>query len=167
MTGTAIASIRARQVYTNRGNPGVEAVVATDNGAVGRAMCTSGISIGTHEIEFAFDGGTKFRGKGVMGAVNAVNGIIAPTLLGMDASDQATVDRAMHPTSGPVINGSVFPRTAAAPGVSPESGRTPAVKHSSRRHRCRSCSLIPTTASTGLETSAQVTAAPTTRDGRW
>ncbi len=46
-----------------------------------------------------------------------------------------------------------------APGVSRKSGRTPAVKHSSRRHRCRSCSLIPTTASTGLETSAQVTAA--------
>lgn len=95
MTGTAIASIRARQVYTNRGNPGVEAVVTTVNGAVGRAMCTSGISIGTHEIAFAFDGGEKFRGKGVMGAVNAVNGIIATTLLGMDASDQATVDRTM------------------------------------------------------------------------
>ena len=50
MAGTEIRSITARQVYTNRGNPGVEAVVTTENGATGRAMCTSGISIGTHEI---------------------------------------------------------------------------------------------------------------------
>ena len=57
MSGTAITSIHARQVYTNRGNPGVEAVVTTENGAVGRAMCTSGISVGTHEIVFSFDGG--------------------------------------------------------------------------------------------------------------
>ena len=57
MAGTEIRSITARQVYTNRGNPGVEAVVTTENGATGRAMCTSGISIGTHEIHFDFDGG--------------------------------------------------------------------------------------------------------------
>lgn len=95
MTGTAITSIHARQVYTNRGNPGVEAVVTTENGAVGRAMCTSGISIGTHEIAFSFDGGTKFRGKGVMNAVNNVNNIIAPALRGLDASNQQLVDRAM------------------------------------------------------------------------
>ena len=43
MAGTEIRSITARQVYTNRGNPGVEAVVTTENGATGRAMCTSGI----------------------------------------------------------------------------------------------------------------------------
>ena len=57
------------RVYTNRGNPGVEAVVTTENGATGRAMCTSGISIGTHEIHFDFDGGERFRGKGGLGAV--------------------------------------------------------------------------------------------------
>ena len=68
MAGTEIRSITARQVYTNRGNPGVEAVVTTENGATGRAMCTSGISIGTHEIHFDFDGGERFRGKGVLGA---------------------------------------------------------------------------------------------------
>ena len=67
MAGTEIRSITARQVYTNRGNPGVEAVVTTENGATGRAMCTSGISIGTNEIHFDFDGGERFRGKGVLG----------------------------------------------------------------------------------------------------
>ena len=59
MNGTTIKSITAHQVYTNRGNPGVEARVTTENGAIGRAMCTSGVSVGTHEIRFQFDGGTK------------------------------------------------------------------------------------------------------------
>lgn len=95
MNGTAITSVHARQVYTNRGNPGVEAVVCTANGAVGRAMCTSGVSIGTHEVEFAFDGQQRFHGKGVMNAVNNVNQIIGPALLGMDASNQSEVDQVM------------------------------------------------------------------------
>ena len=60
MAGTEIRSITARQVYTNRGNPGVEAVVTTENGPTGRAMCTSGMSIGTREIHFDFDGGERF-----------------------------------------------------------------------------------------------------------
>ena len=94
-TGTLIKSVRARQVYTNRGNPGVEAVVETENGAVGRAMCTSGVSMGSHEVEFTFDGGSRFRGKGVMKAVNNVNTVIAPVLTGMDATRQAEADRAL------------------------------------------------------------------------
>lgn len=95
MSGTTIVSVKARQVYTNRGNPGVEAVVTTENGAVGRAMCTYGVSIGTHEVDFTFDGGEKFRGKGVMRAVNNVNDVIAPVLVGMDAANQSAVDNAM------------------------------------------------------------------------
>ena len=95
MSGTAIVSVKARQVYTNRGNPGVEAIVKTENGAEGRAMCTSGISIGTHEIDFSFDSGPKFRGKGVMRAVNNVNELIGPALIGMDAANQMAVDHAM------------------------------------------------------------------------
>ena len=95
MFGTAIVSVRARQVYTNRGLPGVEAVVTCENGAVGRAMCTSGISVGTHEITFSFDGGPRFGGRGVMNAVENVNDVIGPALKGMDASDQKAVDRAM------------------------------------------------------------------------
>lgn len=95
MSGTTIVSVKARQVYTNRGNPGVEAVVTTENGAVGRAMCTSGVSIGTHEVDFTFDGGEKFRGKGVMRAVNNVNDVIAPVLVGMNAANQSAVDNAM------------------------------------------------------------------------
>lgn len=95
MSGTAIKSIHARQVYTNRGNPGVEATVVCENGATGIAMCTSGISVGTHEVRFNYDGGPRFNGKGVMGAVNNVNNIIAPALKGVDASNQLAADRAL------------------------------------------------------------------------
>ena len=95
MYGTAIKSIKARQVYTNRGNPGVEAIVTTENGAVGRAMCTSGISVGTHEIPFQFDGGTRFRGKGVQCAAERINNDIAPKLIGVDAANQLEADRVL------------------------------------------------------------------------
>lgn len=95
MFGTAITSLHARQVYTNRGKPGIEVMVTTENGAMGCAMCTSGISIGTHEVEFTFDGGTKFGGKGVGKAVKSANEVIGPAIIGMDASRQAEVDAAI------------------------------------------------------------------------
>lgn len=95
MSGTLIKSIKARQVYTNRGKPGVEAIVKTENGAEERAICTSGISIGTHEVDFTFDGGKMFGGKGVQNAVDNVNNIIAPALIGLDSADQKAVDTAM------------------------------------------------------------------------
>lgn len=95
MTGTAITSIHARQVYTNRAMPGVEAVVTTENGAIGRAICTSGVSVGTHEIAFSFDGGSRFCGKGVTCVADRINQIIAPALVGMDASCQQSVDHAL------------------------------------------------------------------------
>ena len=95
MSGTKILSIKARQVYTNRGKPGVEAIVVTENGAEGRGMCTSGVSIGTHEVDFTFDGGKMFGGRGVQNAVDNVNRIIAPAIVGMDSANQAAVDRAL------------------------------------------------------------------------
>ena len=95
MSGTIIQSVKARQVYTNRGMPGVEAVITTENGATGVAMCTSGVSIGSHEVAFTFDGGEKFRGKGVLGAVANVNNVIAPALIGLDAAAQSVVDHVM------------------------------------------------------------------------
>jgi enolase len=99
--GSTIVSVTARQVFSDRGHPGIEATVKTENGGVGVAICTAGVSIGTHEIEFAYDGGTKWRGKGVMRAVNAVNDIIAPALVGMDAVSQVEVDHAMLNIGGP------------------------------------------------------------------
>jgi len=94
-SGTAIVSVEARQIMSDRGHPGVEATVKTENGATGTAICTAGVSVGSKEIPFAYDGGSKWRGKGVMRAVNAVNEIIAPLIKGMDASKQIEVDHAM------------------------------------------------------------------------
>jgi enolase len=99
--GAAITSITARQVHSDRGHPGIEATVTTENGARESAICTAGVSIGTHEVEFAYDGGPKWRGKGVMRAVNAVNEVIAPALRGMNAADQNAVDYAMLNIGGP------------------------------------------------------------------
>ena len=100
-TGTAIVSVSARQVFTDRGHPGVEATVVTEGGAEGVAICTAGVSVGTKEIAFAYDGGTKWRGKGVLRAVAAVNELIAPALRGLNAADQQEVDHAMLNLGGP------------------------------------------------------------------
>ncbi len=100
-SGSIITSVTARQVYTERGHPGIEAAVTTANGAEGVAMCTAGISIGEHEIPFKYDGGTRFGGKGVTGAVAVVNETIAPAIVGMDASRQQAVDDVMLNLGGP------------------------------------------------------------------
>jgi enolase len=47
------------QVFTKRFHPGIEAIVTTENGHIGRAICTAGISIGSHEVKFQYDGGRK------------------------------------------------------------------------------------------------------------
>jgi len=99
--GTEIVSVEAREVFSDRGHPGVEATVVTANGAVGVALCTAGISVGKHEVDFAYDGGTKWRGRGVQRAVDNVNNLIAPALKGMDASKQLEVADAMLNLGGP------------------------------------------------------------------
>ncbi len=113
-TGTIIKSVTARQVYSDRGHPGVEATVTTVNGAKGVAICTAGISIGTHEVEFAYDGGSKWRGKGVMRAVNAVNELIAPVLTGMDAAHQQALDQAMLDLGKQRLGGNATAAVSAA-----------------------------------------------------
>lgn len=95
MSRTTIKSVEARQVMSRRGHPGVEATVTTECGAKGSAVCTAGVSIGTHEVKFTYDGGTKWDGKGVMGAVNNVKKYIEPALIGLDCANQSLVDQAM------------------------------------------------------------------------
>ena len=117
MYGTIITDVKARQVYTNRGKPGVEVVVKTENGAEGRAMCTSGVSMGTHEVDFTFDGGAKFGGKGVKNAAMRVNTTIAPKIIGMDSSKQAEVDKAILdicPDAKIKLGGNAVAATSAA-----------------------------------------------------
>ena len=115
--GTDIVSVFARQIMSDRGHPGVEAAVTTSGGAKGVAVCTAGVSVGTQEIAFAYDGGTKWRGKGVMRAVNGVNEKIAPLLKGMDATKQIEVDNAILNLEGngkTVVGGNATAAVSAA-----------------------------------------------------
>src|SRR5687767_57546 len=93
---SGIADIRAREVLDSRGNPTVEAEVELDSGAFGRAAVPSGASTGEHEAIELRDGDKKrYVGKGVQNAVRNVTESIAPVLLGLDATDQASIDSIM------------------------------------------------------------------------
>lgn len=90
-----IQSIKARWILDSRGNPTVETEVRLEDGALGRAGVPSGASTGAAEALELRDGGDYFMGKGVNKAVNNVNGVIAPNLIGYEASDQDALDHAM------------------------------------------------------------------------
>jgi len=92
MNDTAIVDVRGRRVWDSRGRPTVEAEITLGGGATGRAIAPAGASTGSHEAVDRRDGGTAFGGYDVMGAVFAVNTLIAPALRGLDAADQAGVD---------------------------------------------------------------------------
>ena len=98
---TEIVWLHAREVLDSRGNPTVEAEVGLDGGALGRAIVPSGASTGEHEALELRDGdAARFLGKGVLKAVDHVRDVIAPTLIGMDATDQAAVDAALLSLDG-------------------------------------------------------------------
>jgi enolase len=92
---TAIADIIGREILDSRGNPTVEADVVLEDGSVGRAAVPSGASTGAHEAVEKRDGGSRYLGKGVLEAVEAVNGEIFDALQGMDAEDQRRVDNTL------------------------------------------------------------------------
>jgi enolase len=95
-----IIDVRARQILDSRGNPTLEAEVHT-NGGVGRAAVPSGASTGEHEaIELRDDDTSRYLGKGVQKAVDNVNSILGPELVGMSAADQAGVDARMIDLDG-------------------------------------------------------------------
>ncbi len=89
---TAIVDIVARQILDSRGNPTVEVDVVLESGARGRAAVPSGASTGAYEAYERRDGGARFGGKGVQGAVDAVNSEIRAALTGWEALDQKGVD---------------------------------------------------------------------------
>ena len=92
---TAVSDIRARQILDSRGNPTLEAEVGLVGGSVGRAAVPSGASTGTLEAVELRDGGGRFAGKGVTGAVANVTKTIGPAILGLDATDQQQIDQIM------------------------------------------------------------------------
>src|ERR1041385_8547947 len=98
---TGIVDVHAREILDSRGNPTVEAEVALVDGAIGRAAVPSGASTGEHEAVELRDGDEhRYQGKGVLNAVENVNGEIADALANMDASDQRAIDRKMIELDG-------------------------------------------------------------------
>jgi enolase len=96
-----IAEVVAREVLDSRGNPTVEAEVLLMSGSVGRAIVPSGASTGEHEAVELRDGDSRrYLGKGVLKAVENVNGEIANAVGGMDSSDQRSIDRKMIDLDG-------------------------------------------------------------------
>jgi enolase len=101
MMDTAIESIHAREVLDSRGNPTVEVEVTLYEGSWGRVIVPSGASTGVHEALELRDGDDKrYAGKGVLKAVENVNGPIAEMLLGWDATDQRGIDEALIELDG-------------------------------------------------------------------
>jgi len=101
MDYTTIVEIRGREVIDSRGNPTVEVDVHLEGGAIGRAAVPSGASTGEHEAVELRDGDkSRYLGKGVLKAVENVNATLAPELLGLDATEQASIDAIMLALDG-------------------------------------------------------------------
>ncbi len=126
---TAITDIHAREILDSRGNPTVEVDVELETGVMGRAAVPSGASTGAHEAVELRDGDTsRYGGKGVQNAVEAVNGEIFDALSGMEAEDQASIDMAMIELDGTAnkarlgANGMLGVSLAVAKAAAAESG---------------------------------------------
>ena len=95
-----ISNIKARQIIDSRGNPTVEVDIYLNDGTIGRAAVPSGASTGSREAVELRDGGIDFLGKGVMNAVNNVNTIIAPKLIGLDSINFQNIDNMLIELDG-------------------------------------------------------------------
>lgn len=96
-----ITDVFAREVLDSRGNPTVEVEVALESGGKGRAIVPSGASTGAYEAVELRDGDkSRYLGKGVLKAVDNVNSIIAPEIIGLDALDQVAIDKKMIELDG-------------------------------------------------------------------
>ncbi len=100
MSRPVIEAVRGRRVWDSRGRPTVEAEVRLADGAVGRAIAPAGASTGSGEALDRRDGGARFGGRDVRGAVAAVNGEIAQALAGLAATDQALIDATLIECDG-------------------------------------------------------------------
>lgn len=101
MRETTIINIQGREILDSRGNPTVEVDVELEGGAIGRAAVPSGASTGEHEAHELRDGdSTRYLGKGVLKAVEAVNEKICVELVGMEATEQTAIDNMMMELDG-------------------------------------------------------------------
>jgi enolase len=97
---TAISQIKAREILDSRGRPTIEADVILASGALGRAAVPSGASTGSFEAHELRDGETRYNGAGVLHAVRNVHEILGPALIGLDATEQAAIDKVLLALDG-------------------------------------------------------------------
>lgn len=100
MLNTTIVDVYAREILDSRGNPTVEVEVVLEDGVMGRAAVPSGASTGEYEAVELRDGGDRYMGKGVLDAIENVNEVIAPELIGYDVREQIDIDNLMRELDG-------------------------------------------------------------------
>jgi len=100
MDSNKITDIKAREILDSRGNPTVEAEVKLENGIISIASVPSGASTGEREALELRDNDNRYMGKGVLKAVNNINTIIKPALIGLDANNQKLIDKTMLELDG-------------------------------------------------------------------
>jgi enolase len=140
---STIQTIHAREILDSRGNPTVEVDVLLVGGATGRAAVPSGASTGVHEAVELRDGDARrYAGKGVKLAVGHVSGEIAAALIGLDAMDQAAVDRAMLALDGTANKGrlganAILGVSMAVARAAAVAGKLPLFQHLGGTDACR------------------------------
>ena len=103
---SAITGVRGREIIDSRGNPTVEVDITTADGTF-TASVPSGASTGAYEAVELRDGGSRYMGKGVLGAVDNVNKALADAVMGIDVADQRAVDDAMLAADGTANKGNL------------------------------------------------------------
>lgn len=117
MQKRAIKAVYAQQVYTSRNVLGIEAMVETEGGVCAKAVCNAGVSVGTHEIAFQYDGGERWGGKGVTNAAASVDHYVNDALRGMDVTQQYEIDqklRALNESRETYVGGNAMAAVSAA-----------------------------------------------------
>jgi len=102
---SVISKVHAREILDSRGNPTVEVDVTLNNGVIGRAAVPSGASTGAYEAVELRDGGPRYLGKGVRQAVDNVNSVIAPRVVGLEVTRQGELDQIMLELDGTANKG--------------------------------------------------------------
>jgi enolase len=138
-----IEYVASREILDSRGNPSVEVDVGLSDGSYGRAAVPSGASTGEHEaVELRDKGKKRYGGKGVEKAVRSVEAVIAPALIGMDATDQRLVDRLLieldgTPNKGKLGANAILGVSLAVARAAAESSGMPLYRYIGGANACR------------------------------
>ncbi len=136
---SAITGVHGREIIDSRGNPTVEVDVTTAKGTF-TASVPSGASTGIYEAVELRDGGSRYMGKGVLGAVKNVNTILADEIMGMDCTDQRAIDDAMLAADGTPNKGNLGANAILGGECRKEGSRL--LSHPSQNTRVRKIWLL-------------------------